>query len=346
MVEPQRVVSGTPAHEVACDRISAALLRRAVEHRDEAAWRSLVANQLPAVLHHASRACGEPSLVDRVAHETFTRAFRCGRRYRDGVPLAHWTARVCAGAAADLLARHPSMAERSFDGDAGANDAATKRRVRGAVLRLPSHLRDVVWLTTFAEISLTDAARALGTPVETAASRAHAAAARLRAVIPSTEPDALRALFDMEAGGMARPIIPMPASPRLLERVRPRPYLVGLVATAATTAALTMSVQPQQPSAWTDDLVQLTSTIRTTAQHPDLTALRGALTRAAGVVAAIDASPADPALVTDLRTLRAAVASLPSGLSAQPLLSAIDHAVHHEAQAPPGAPGAEDAVAR
>jgi RNA polymerase sigma-70 factor (ECF subfamily) len=193
MSNQQLVAAGTDLGRAQSDAVGAALLRRAIEGQDEAAWRVLVAEHYPAVLRQAVRACGSRDTAEDIAQETFLKVFRSGRSFRGDRPLAHWIARITTTTAIDVLRRskaepaelHETQAATADDPAGAVIRSENQRRVREAVLRLPAHLREVVWLTTFAELSYEAAAQELGIPMRTVMSRAVAARAQLRRSLTS-----------------------------------------------------------------------------------------------------------------------------------------------------------------
>jgi len=189
MSNRQLVAAGGPELSPARgDAAGAALLKRAIDDRDEAAWARLVAEHYPAVLRQAMRACGDRSAAEDIAQETFLKVFRSGRSFRGERPLGNWIARIASTTAIDALRRsHHPTTELDEAHPATGDDPASavirgesQRRVREAIRRLPPQLREIVWLTTFAELSYEAAALELGIPLRTAMSRAVAARAHLR----------------------------------------------------------------------------------------------------------------------------------------------------------------------
>ncbi|HEV7677066.1 MAG TPA: RNA polymerase sigma factor [Candidatus Dormibacteraeota bacterium] len=192
----QLAAAGAEVSPAGRDDAGAQLLHRAANQRDEGAWRRLVETHHPAVLRQATRACGDPAAAEDIAQEVFLKVFRSARSFRGDRPLAHWIARITSTTAVDALRRRreqPAEIDESRAVAPGHDPAGevtreeSRRRVREAVLRLPGHLRDVVMLVTFAELTYEDAARELGIPLRTAMSRAMAARAQLRRVLVGLE---------------------------------------------------------------------------------------------------------------------------------------------------------------
>lgn len=191
------VVEASPP-STACDGDEdGRLLRAAVDNRDEVAWQRLVERNFPAVYRQALRACGDPGTAEDVAQEVFLKVVRAAKSFRGDRPFNHWLARITSTTTVDVLRRRRPVASLEEAAAPGVDDpeaavarADRRRLVREAVLRLPAHLRDVVFLTVFAELSYEDAARALGISVRTALSRALAARARLRRSLAGLEEEA------------------------------------------------------------------------------------------------------------------------------------------------------------
>lgn len=175
----------------------AELLHRAAGGRDEGAWRRIVEEHQPRVLRQVLRAGCDQGIAEDISQEVFLKVFRGAAGYRGGQPLAHWIARITTTTAIDALRRRRGesvplddvAATLAADEDPAADlDRKEKRRhVREAVMRLPARLREVIWLTTYADMTYEDAAGVLGVPLRTAMSRALAARAQLRRTLAALE---------------------------------------------------------------------------------------------------------------------------------------------------------------
>jgi RNA polymerase sigma-70 factor (ECF subfamily) len=196
MPYPQLAAAAPEHAHAGRDDAGAELLHRAARDRDEVAWRRLVEAHHPTVLRQAMRACGDPGAAEDIAQEVFLKVFRSAGSFRGDRPLAHWIARITSTTAVDALRRRREQpaeideARAVAPGDDPAGEVTreeSRRRVREAVMRLPGHLRDVVMLVTFSELTYEDAARELGIPLRTAMSRAMAARAQLRRALVGLE---------------------------------------------------------------------------------------------------------------------------------------------------------------
>jgi RNA polymerase sigma factor (sigma-70 family) len=137
------------------------------------------------------------ALADDVAAETFLIAFDRRRRYDVG----HADARPWLyGIASNLVARHRRAEVRRYralaragesqatdghgDGVAGRLDAqALRARLAAALAEIAGRDREVLLLVAWAQLSLEEAAQALGIPAGTARSRLHRARRRTRAAL-------------------------------------------------------------------------------------------------------------------------------------------------------------------
>jgi RNA polymerase sigma-70 factor (ECF subfamily) len=138
-----------------------------------------------------------PSLADDVASETFLVAFDRRRRY----DLRHAGARPWLyGIASNLVARHRRAELRRYRALARAATAdavdghaervavrldarALRPRLAAALVEIADRDREVLLLVAWAQLSLEEAARALGIPAGTARSRLHRARRRTRAAL-------------------------------------------------------------------------------------------------------------------------------------------------------------------
>ena len=138
-----------------------------------------------------------PSLAEDVASETFLIAFDRRRRYDVAFPSARpWL----YGIASNLVARHrraevrryrahsradvTHAVDRHADRVAGRLDArALRGRLAAALVDVADRDREVLLLVAWAQLSLEEAARALGIPAGTARSRLHRARRRMRTAL-------------------------------------------------------------------------------------------------------------------------------------------------------------------
>jgi RNA polymerase sigma factor (sigma-70 family) len=142
------------------------------------------------------------SLAEDLASETFLIAFDRRRRYDVAYPSARpWL----YGIASNLVARHRRAEVRRYralsradathavDGHAervaGRLDArALRGRLAAALVEVADGDREVLLLVAWAQLSLEEAARALGIPAGTARSRLHRARRKTRAALVDADP--------------------------------------------------------------------------------------------------------------------------------------------------------------
>jgi RNA polymerase sigma factor (sigma-70 family) len=142
------------------------------------------------------------SRAEDVASETFLIAFDRRRRYDVAYPNARpWL----YGIASNLIARHRRAEVRRYralsradatqtvDGDdervAGRLDArALRGRLAAALADVADRDREVLLLVAWAQLSLEEAARALGILAGTARSRLHRARTKTRAALADADP--------------------------------------------------------------------------------------------------------------------------------------------------------------
>jgi RNA polymerase sigma factor (sigma-70 family) len=142
------------------------------------------------------------SRAEDVASETFLIAFDRRRRYDVAYPNARpWL----YGIASNLIARHRRAEVRRYralsradatqtvDGHdervAGRLDArALRGRLAAALADVADRDREVLLLVAWAQLSLEEAARALGIPAGTARSRLHRARTKTRAALADADP--------------------------------------------------------------------------------------------------------------------------------------------------------------
>lgn len=171
------------------------LIRRSA--REPEAFGQIFDRHAATIHRYLARRVGR-TLADDLAAETFLIAFRGRERYDlsqpDSLPWLY-------GIAANLLRGHQrteirqyrALARTGIDpayedaGDRVLSRVAAAGRVRAlaAVLaRLPVGEREVLTLVSQAQLSYSEAARALGIPVGTVRSRLHSARKRIRAALP------------------------------------------------------------------------------------------------------------------------------------------------------------------
>jgi RNA polymerase sigma factor (sigma-70 family) len=192
MAQPSSDTLQEPKAWAAPDEPSdAVLIERSLRHT--ARFEKVFDRHFDAIHGYVARRLG-PGLADDVASETFLIAFDRRARYELGQPdAAPWL----YGIASNLIARHRRAEVRRYralaraggegtveghsEGVAGRLDAqALRARLAAALLDLEARDREVLLLVAWAQLSLEEAARALGVPAGTARSRLHRARAKTR----------------------------------------------------------------------------------------------------------------------------------------------------------------------
>jgi RNA polymerase sigma-70 factor (ECF subfamily) len=149
----------------------------------------------------AYRLLGDRERMDDALQEAYVRAFRALPRFRGDARLSTWLFRITYNACLDELARSRKAAHAPLDelaGQASAlpepGDALGSRSELGVALAaLSPEERAVVLLVDADGFEYGDAAKILGVPVGTVASRLNRARASLRAVLRPAAPERKRA---------------------------------------------------------------------------------------------------------------------------------------------------------
>ena len=147
------------------------------------------APRLRATVHQVLR---DDQLVDDVLQDVFIAAYRGLPRFRGDAALGTWLHRITYTTCAQYLRRarrrarfaHPATSDRRDPGVADhAESVGDSQRVRDALGRLPAEQRIVVLLVDRDGYDYRAAAKVLGIPRGTVASRLNVARAHLRAAL-------------------------------------------------------------------------------------------------------------------------------------------------------------------
>jgi RNA polymerase sigma-70 factor (ECF subfamily) len=165
------------------------LIRR-WQRGDRAAFEQLVHAWQPRVGRFLARQTGCPELAGDLTQEVFLRVYLSAGKYRDDGHFATWLFQIAVNLARDAArksARRPSVpfpaAEPPAPDDAAEVRYEKRERadaVAAALAELPPHLREVVLLRHYEELSFEAMARLLGTPASTLKSRFAVAMTKLR----------------------------------------------------------------------------------------------------------------------------------------------------------------------
>ena len=155
---------------------------------DESAFRELVERHHAAVCALARWKLRDALLAEEIAQEAFLRLFRSLRSFRFDSSLRTWLSRVTLNLCNDHLRRvqrrnaagpmahdEEEMRRRAHAADPGPEASLLAReaeaRMREAIERLPAELREVVLLRYAGEMSYTEIAATLDTPLGTICTR-------------------------------------------------------------------------------------------------------------------------------------------------------------------------------
>lgn len=170
-------------------------LSRRVQSGDADAFGLLVERHMRRAYAHALGIVGSREDALDLSQEAFARAYRARRTFDPERPFYGWLyqilrrlcfnhlrnsrarARLLDGGAADWLVEAGRTA--TIDPATAALRAEARRRVAGAVARLPAHEREVVVLKEFDGLKYREIADLLGVPPGTVMSRLYSARKRL-----------------------------------------------------------------------------------------------------------------------------------------------------------------------
>lgn len=167
---------------------------------DECAFEHLVKRYRPDLLAFLTRLMGETAAAEDVTQETFLRLHRSAHKFESSRGLRPWLFSIAANAARDHHRYHARRHAASLhaplrSGDPEGSTIATlhpaktetpharlertevEQRVRRAVDRMPMHLREILLLSYFQQLSYNEISSTLQIPLGTVKSRLHAAVA-------------------------------------------------------------------------------------------------------------------------------------------------------------------------
>jgi RNA polymerase sigma-70 factor (ECF subfamily) len=181
------------------DIVQPDVIERALQG-DETAFRLLVDEHREAVFRLAYLLLGDADDAEDVAQETFIRALRYLHRYDSKRALRPWLLSITANLARNRrrsLGRYWAALQR-LAGQTSAESTAPEmlsmqalesHALWQAVRRLTHTEQEVIFLRYFLELSVAEAAEALGVQPGTVKSRLHRALKRLREVIERDYPE-------------------------------------------------------------------------------------------------------------------------------------------------------------
>lgn len=162
---------------------------------DTSAWAHLMRRHQEVVFRFAYLISGDPDDAEDVAQEAFLRAYYALDRFDPARAFRPWILSITANLAKNRmrsLRRYWAAVERFVQStpvrsDENLEDRSQRslesQRLRQAVQALPPKYRDAVYLRYFLELSVEEAAEALGVPGGTVKSRLHRALEKLEAIL-------------------------------------------------------------------------------------------------------------------------------------------------------------------
>lgn len=164
-------------------------LMRRCRDDDAAAFEELVRRWEGPVSRVLTRLAGPNGEAEDLCQEVFLRVLGARNRYRPCGAFSTWLYRIVWNLARDSARRwrtrdHSSVVQSPRDSEACPAEAAARQELLGhvdaALEALPAHLRDVLVLKHFGELSFVEVARISGLPTSTVKSRVHTALVALR----------------------------------------------------------------------------------------------------------------------------------------------------------------------
>jgi RNA polymerase sigma-70 factor (ECF subfamily) len=167
---------------------------------DACAFEHLVKRYRPDLLAFLTRLTGDAAAAEDVTQETFLRLHRSADKFESTRGLRPWLFSIAANAARDHHRYHARRQAASLNAPVRGNDADSstlatlhpantetpharleraevEQRVRRAVDRMPMHLREILLLSYFQQLSYNEISSTLQIPLGTVKSRLHAAVA-------------------------------------------------------------------------------------------------------------------------------------------------------------------------
>lgn len=155
---------------------------------DHSAFSQLVLRWDPRITKALARLVGQTADIDDLRQEAFLRVLLHKDRYRTNYAFSTWMYRITINLARDH-ARRRRFAFLAFNGQRlmykngqppQADSIEISQLIEKGLASLPQHLREVLVLKYFSELSFADISYVLSLPASTAKSRAYAALKRLR----------------------------------------------------------------------------------------------------------------------------------------------------------------------
>ena len=156
---------------------------------DRDAFGTLILRYRTLVIGVAYRICGDATLAEDIAQETFIRVWSKLSTFRPRGSFRGWLCRIAANMTIDAVRKRKPATDIASTNlvalDAGPEAAVLRAEragaVRAALMRLPLHGRTVLVLREYEGLSYQEIADALSIPLGTVKSRINDARRRLRA---------------------------------------------------------------------------------------------------------------------------------------------------------------------
>jgi RNA polymerase sigma-70 factor (ECF subfamily) len=159
---------------------------------DREAFAGLVRSHYPGLVQVIYRLCGDASLAEDAAQETFLKAWQHLTSFKPGTSLRSWLYRIGINTALDALRRGRRApldleAVRAADDAAGPEEALLQKErnqtVQAAILSLSEANRAILVLREYGGLSYAEIAETLDIPAGTVMSRLNYARNRLRELL-------------------------------------------------------------------------------------------------------------------------------------------------------------------
>lgn len=158
---------------------------------DKTAFAALIQSHYEGIVHIIYRLCGDGSLAEDAAQETFIRAWQALPTYQPRAPFKNWLYRIAVNSARDMLRRERPNVDieavplSSSDPrpEAEIIERERDRFVQKAVLTLPPASQSVLVLREYGGFSYREIANTLNIPIGTVMSRLSYARNRLRELL-------------------------------------------------------------------------------------------------------------------------------------------------------------------
>jgi len=165
---------------------------------DSGAFGELVRRHYAPVVNVAYRLCGEATLAEDMAQETFLRAWSNLESIRPSASLKNWLYRIAVNATLDVLRRRSDapmedevvqmVMDPAPDPETAMIAKESAEQLHGLLRTLPDTTRSVLVLREYGELTYQEIASVLDIPIGTVMSRLNYARTRLRDLLKEQTP--------------------------------------------------------------------------------------------------------------------------------------------------------------